>query len=84
MYVPDEAETRRLPMTLVRHDSGGASAARLIDIVGPEMYFEPWGRGGVRQIFRLLGRDTGVAVGPRPSFTCPLRHSPGGRSRRLA
>ena len=62
MYVPDEAETRRLPMTVVRHDSEGASATRLIDIVGPEMYYEPWGRGGVRQIFRLLGRDTGVAV----------------------
>ena len=62
MYVPDEAETRRLPMTLVRHDSEGASATRLIDMVGSEMYYEPWGRGGVQQMSRLFGRATGVAV----------------------
>lgn len=62
MYVPDEPEARRLPMTLVRHDSEGAPADRLIDIVGPERYFEPWGRGGVRQMFRLFGRDTGIGV----------------------
>ena len=62
MYVPDEPETRRLPMTLVRHDSEGAPADRLIDIVGPERYFEPWGRGGVRQMSRLFGRDTGIGV----------------------
>ena len=62
MYVPDEAETRRLPMTLVRHDSEGASATRLIDMVGPERYFEPLGRGGVQQMFRPFGRATGVAV----------------------
>ena len=62
MYVPDEAETRRLPMTLVRHDSEVASATRLIDMVGPERYFEPLGRGGVQQMFRPFGRATGVAV----------------------
>ncbi|MYJ12261.1 MAG: hypothetical protein F4086_18300 [Gemmatimonadetes bacterium] len=62
MYVPDEPETRRAPMTLVRHDSGGAPADRLIDIVGPERYFEPWGRGGVRQMSRPFGRVTGVGV----------------------
>ena len=62
MYVPDEAETRRLPMTLLRHDSEGASATRLIDMVGPERYFEPLGRGGVQQMFRSFGRATGVAV----------------------
>ena len=62
MYVPDEAETRRLPMTLVRHDSEGASATRLIDMVGPERYFEPSGRGGVQQMSRPFGRATGVAV----------------------
>ena len=62
MYVPDEPETRRLPMTLVRHDSEGASATRLIDMVGPERYFEPSGRGGVRQMSRPFGRATGVAV----------------------
>ena len=62
MYVPTEPETRRLPMTLVRHDPGGAPAHRLVDIVGPERYFEPWGRGGVRQLPRPFGRVTGVGV----------------------
>lgn len=62
MYVPAGPETRRLPMTLVLHDSGGAPAHRLVDIVGPERYFEPRGRGGVQQMSRPFGRVTGVGV----------------------
>jgi len=62
MYVPEEPETRRLPMTLVLHDPGGAPAHRLVDIVGPERYFEPWGRGGVQQVSRPFGRVTGLGV----------------------
>ena len=62
MYVPDKAETRRLPMTLVRHDSRGAPVQRLVDIVGPERYFEPWGRSGAQTMFRFFGRATGIGV----------------------
>ena len=62
MYVPAGPETRRLPMMLVRHDPEGAPVQRLIDIVGPETYFEPWGRGGVQQMSRPFGRVTGVGV----------------------
>lgn len=62
MYVPDVAETRRLPMTLVRHDSQGAPVQRLADIVGPERYFAPWGRGGTQTRFLPFGRATGIGV----------------------
>lgn len=62
MYVPEEPETRRLPMRLVLHDPVGAPAQRLVDIVGRETYFEPWGRGGVQQMSRPFGRVTGVGV----------------------
>ena len=62
MHVPNDPETRRLPLVLVRHDPEGRVAERLIDIVGPERYFEPRGRSGVQMMSRPFGRSTGVGV----------------------
>ena len=61
-YRPMEPEVRRSPVTLLRFDDQGAFAGRLLEMNGPETWYEPFGRGGSRQMFRLFGRTSEVAV----------------------
>ena len=60
LHVP-AAEIDRVPLTLVRYDSTSASAHRLVDVFGPERYYETDERG-LTQAFPLFGRATGIGV----------------------
>ena len=61
LHLPNEPETHRVPLTLLRYDSASVSADRLIDVVGPERYYERDGRG-VTQMFTPFGPGTGIGI----------------------
>ena len=61
-YRPTEPAVQRLPATLLLFDNQGGFAHRLLEMTGPEGWYEPVGTAGARQMFRLFGRDTRAAV----------------------
>ena len=79
LYRPTEPAVKRLPMTLTLSKESGASVEHLFDMAGPETWYEPFGNGGSRQMFRIFGRasealvaDSLVVVVENDSYDIPV------------
>lgn len=79
VYVPSEPAVQRIPFKLILSDEEGAFAGRLFEMAGPETWYEPIGRAGSRQMFRLFGRasealvlDSLVVVVENDSYDIPV------------
>lgn len=57
-----EPAVERVPVTLLLHDSEGGFAHHLLEMAGTEVWYEPVGTTGMRQMLRLFGRITYAAV----------------------
>ena len=79
LYTPTEPAVQRIPRALVLSDEAGAFVGPLFAIAGPETWYEPLGRAGRRQMFRLFGRasealvlDSLVVVVENDSYDIPV------------
>ncbi len=79
LYVPTEPAVQRIPLTLVVSAEDGAFVGRLLEMAGPETWYEPFGRAGSRQMFRFFGRvsealvlDSLVVVVENDSYDIPV------------
>lgn len=61
-FAPDKPGVSRFPLDLVRYGTNGKLVRSLAVVPSSESYYEPWGRSGVRTLFRVFGRTTGIAV----------------------
>lgn len=52
----------RVPVTLLLFDEEGGFVHRLLEMAGSEVWYEPVGTTGMRQMLRLFGRITHAAV----------------------
>ena len=57
-----EPAVERVPVALLLHDSEGGFAHHLLEMAGTEVWYEPVGTTGMRQMLRLFGRITHTAV----------------------
>lgn len=79
LYTPTEPAVQRIPLTLILSDAEGVFVGRLLEIAGPETWYEPFGRAGSRQMFRFFGRaseavviDSLVVVVENDSYDIPV------------
>lgn len=61
-FAPEKPGVSRFPLDLVRYGADGKFVRALSVVPSSESYYEPWGRSGVRTLFRVFGRTTGVTV----------------------
>lgn len=61
-FPPTEAAVARLTLPLLLFNEEGGFAERLLEMKSSEMWFEPVGTTGSRQMFRFFGRSSAVAV----------------------
>lgn len=59
---PTEPSVWREAVTLLLFDREGRFGHRLLEMAGPELWGEPVGTNGIRQMLRLFGRDSHAAV----------------------
>lgn len=62
LHWPTGPELARAPAALLLFDDDGEFAQRLLEIAGPEIWYEPVGTTGHRQMMRFFGRISHVAV----------------------
>lgn len=61
-FWPTEPVVGREPVTLLLFDEKGGFDHRLLEMAGPEIWYEPVGTNSIRQMLRLFGRITYAAV----------------------
>lgn len=61
-FWPAEPAVERLTLPLLFFDEEGGFSHRLVEMTGPEMWYEPVGATGMRQMFRLFGRVTEAVI----------------------
>ena len=59
---PTEPLVEQSPITLLLFDQEGRFGHRLLEMAGPELWYEPVGTNSIRQMFRLFGPKTHAAV----------------------
>ncbi|MYB07706.1 MAG: hypothetical protein F4Y24_15295 [Gemmatimonadetes bacterium] len=62
LHWPTRPEVARAPVALLLFDDEGAFEKRLLDMAGPEIWYEPVGTTRHRQMMRFFGRISHVAV----------------------
>jgi len=62
LHWPTEPEVARASAALLLFDDEGAFAQRLLEKAGPEVWYEPVGTTGMRQMMRFFGRVSQVVV----------------------
>jgi len=62
LHWPTEPEVARASAALLLFDDEGAFAQRLLEMAGPEVWYEPVGTTGMRQMMRFFGRVSQVVV----------------------
>ncbi len=62
LFQPTVPAVQRPPLTLVHSAEDGALVGPLFEMAGPETWYEPFGNGGRRQMFRFLGRVSEALV----------------------
>ncbi len=61
-FWPTEPAVERLTLPLLLFDERGGFGHRLLEMKGPELWFEPVGTAGSRQMFRFFGRTSAAVV----------------------
>lgn len=79
LYTPTEPAVQRIPLPLILSDEEGTFVGRLLEMAGPETWYEPFGNAGRRQMFRFFGRasealviDSLVVVLENDSYDIPV------------
>lgn len=62
LYWATKPIVERVPVTLLLFDEKGEFVHRLLEMAGSEVWYEPVGTTGMRQMLRLFGRMTHAAV----------------------
>ena len=62
LYWATTPAVERATVTLLLFDGKGEFVHRLLEMAGPETWYEPVGTTGMRQMLRLFGRISGTAV----------------------
>ena len=62
LFRPTEPKVERLTLPLLLFDERGGFGQRLLEMKGPELWFEPVGTTGSRQMFRFFGRTSAAVV----------------------